>query len=108
MKLTLNYSELAELSSVKETVRNHFTLPSWAQVEVVPDSPPTVQMNMGQVKVFAGIAQAINQHRGPFYYNFNDPLNKIAAIKEMRTVVSGMGLAEAKKLVEDYIEMLRN
>lgn len=63
-------------------------------VEIVPDSQPvdTVGRGMNHLEAYATIIGTYGESR------FSN--NKIAAIKKLRELINGLGLAEAKYIIE--------
>lgn len=87
MKLILTVAEIEHL------VRREFNLGSNDKIEIEGYGPPAPLHNYG-----AALEQALREFPGMG--------NKIAAIKRMRELCPGLGLAEAKAAVENPIRAL--
>jgi hypothetical protein len=111
MKLSLTVKELsANCSSLQRFVREQMGLPPTCEVEIL-ESPANQGIDERALPVFVDVAKAKYAKTGRFACYGAHPesevsINMIAAIKELRTVIPGLGLAEAKQLVEKWRDLL--
>lgn len=94
MKITLTLAEITTL------VCNRFQLPPDTEVEIKRPVPRSKNKEIAQ-RIIDGMIDSFTR-QSLLYFGQIPPENKIAAIKALRTVVPGLGIADAKKAVEDW------
>lgn len=98
-------------AEAQAVTRQNFNLSSSVDVEITRESREPNALGydginhrtlMAAIPVFHNLKEALSS-RGPFAASIGvGQLNKIEAIKSLRSVVSGLGLAEAKQIVETF------
>lgn len=107
MKIEITPEEINNLcgGALPSYVRERMGLPANCEVVIISNHKPEV--NLKALKVFALMAEACYLKSGPlFFENATKQINMIASIKELRTVIPGLSLTDAKTIAVHFLEDL--